>query len=170
MLTCCPAPKQQADTGNAALIREQDGELSTPLQHTACSPFSSIQGESESEQDSSPLERLQIRGSNPETNCFVVREKKKQKKTTLGRIPIQKPEETTLLESSLIHDLCPTKHCMMPARKRCLTLQFGSIPQVILFSKEYLLFFSPPNAFVLTIKVSSFCSVLFPVTKHQNIS
>lgn len=48
-----------------------------PLQHTKCSPLSSLQGESESEQDSSPLERLQIRGSNPETNCFVAREKKK---------------------------------------------------------------------------------------------
>ncbi len=97
-----------------------------------------------------------------------------KKTTTLGRIPIQTPEERTLLESSLIHDICPTAHCVMPARKRCLTLQFGGIPQVILsglhcsvLSKDYLLFFSPPDAFIFTIKVYSFCSVLSPVTKHQ---
>lgn len=122
--------ERQADTGKAALISEQDRELSTPLQHTTCSLLSSLQGESESEQDSSPLERLQIQGSHLEKNCFVAREKKK--KTALGRIPIQKPEGITALESSLIRDLCPTEHCMMPARKRCLTLQFVGNLQVIL--------------------------------------
>lgn len=163
---------RQADTGKAALISERDGELSTALQHTTCSLLSSLQGESESEseQDSSPLERLQIQGSHPETNCLWP----KREKTALSKIPIQKPEGITSLDSSPIRDLCPTEHCVMPARKRCVTLQFVGNLQVILsvfhssvLSKEYLLFFSPPDAFVFTIKVSSFCSVLSPVTKHQ---
>lgn len=107
----------------------------------------------------------------PWDKLFVAQEREK---TALGKIPNQKPEGITALDSSPIRDLCPTEHCVMPAKKRCVTLQFVGNLQVILsvfhssvLSKEYLLFFSSPDAFVFTIKVSSFCSVLSPVTKHQ---